>query len=64
MLGAGKGGKPLLEEIDLRAEDELAVGEHRVHPRAKLHVQTGALALQIEERDPGAGGKHKRHRGA
>ena len=33
MAGAGKGGQPLLEEIDLRPEDELAVREHRIDAR-------------------------------
>ena len=56
MLRAGIGGEALLQEIDLRAEDELAMVEDRVDARPDIAFQPRALALQIEEGDAAVGG--------
>ena len=69
-----KAASSLLELIDFRAEDELAVGQHGIHAPADIALEPRALALQIEKRDrasgatarAGTGGRHRhgsvRHR--
>ena len=61
--GAGKGGEPLLEVLDLRTEDELPVGEHGIDPRLEIAFEPRPLALQVEEADPVVIGDGKRPRG-
>ena len=48
----GEGRQALFDEVDLRPEDELPVGKHRVHALAEIGLEPGALALQVEERNP------------
>jgi hypothetical protein len=49
MLGAAEGCEPLLQLLDLRAHDVLAVVEHRLHARGDAVLQRGVLRLEVDE---------------
>src|SRR6185437_10659211 len=63
MPRSGKSRQALLQQLNFRTENEMAMTQHSVDPRLDLALQSGPLALQVEELDPGIRCRGKRERG-
>ena len=51
VLRVGEFADALLELRDLRAEDELTVFEHGIHPATEIGLDALSLRSQVDERD-------------